>query len=200
MKPLLLHCPHCGFHKSIAADTVPDRPVMARCPRCHKAFRFEKETAQFAFAGPVAAPPNSRPAGFWVRLLALMVDGAILLPLQGLMVSALVFCTALLTGEMDSGMRASLEVGTRLASLTVLILYMAGMTSLYGQTLGKRLFGLKVVRSHGGPIGFGCSLIRELPGKLISLLLLGYGFVIAAFRKEKMALHDSIADTRVIHI
>lgn len=77
-------------------------------------------------------------------------------------------------------------------------LYYAGLesSSLQG-TLGKRLMGIKVTDLDGDPIGFGTATGRFL-GKAISSLILGIGYLMAAFTGKKQALHDMIAGTLVM--
>ncbi len=68
-----------------------------------------------------------------------------------------------------------------------------------GQTLGKMVFRIRVVMLNGAPLPFGLSLLRHL-GSWISAVILGIGYLFAAFRADKRALHDLIAGTRVEHV
>jgi len=68
-----------------------------------------------------------------------------------------------------------------------------------GQTLGKMVFRVRVVTLAGGPLPFGISVLRHL-GSWISAAILGVGYLVAAFRSDKRALHDLIAGTRVEHV
>ena len=77
-------------------------------------------------------------------------------------------------------------------------LYYAGMESSGMQaTLGKRVMGLKVTDVDGDQIGFGTATGRFL-GKMISGLILGIGYIMAAFTPKKQALHDMIAGTVIV--
>lgn len=89
------------------------------------------------------------------------------------------------------------------------IIYSAYMFISYwlagGQTLGKKLTNLRVVSIHnstGQPVPAELSAwqacLRTL-GLHINNLLLGAGFLLAIFRKDRRALHDLIAKTRVVH-
>ena len=42
------------------------------------------------------------------------------------------------------------------------------------------------------------AILRETVGKWISALILGIGFIMVAFHKEKRGLHDLIAGTWVV--
>ena len=124
-------------------------------------------------------------SGFWIRFLAYLVDSFIVsVGFVGIM---------LLLAAMG------LELaGAEIIFLVLGILYWALMQSSKQQaTLGKALCGLKV----GGPNGERISVQRALgreAAKIISSLTLLIGFVIAAFTRNKQALHDFVASTYVI--
>jgi uncharacterized RDD family membrane protein YckC len=66
-----------------------------------------------------------------------------------------------------------------------------------GRTLGKRVLDIRVVTEAGEPAGYPQALARYLAW-WVSLLPLGLGFVMAAFRTDRRALHDLVAGTRVV--
>lgn len=66
-----------------------------------------------------------------------------------------------------------------------------------GQTAGKRLFGLRVVRP-AGELSLGYCLCRSLTYQ-ISYLPLGVGFLFPWFRRDGRTLHDLVAGSHVIH-
>ncbi|GEM_PF-6454156 len=72
------------------------------------------------------------------------------------------------------------------------------LTALYGQTLGKRLFGLRVVTENGIKLGWGKSFLREFVGKLGVALTLGIGYIVILFDKRRQGLHDKLAATIVV--
>src|SRR3546814_4237002 len=57
--------------------------------------------------------------------------------------------------------------------------------------------GIKVVRSDGEGCGFWRGFGRYF-GMMLSGLILGIGFLMAAFTERKQALHDMICDTVVV--
>ena len=83
----------------------------------------------------------------------------------------------------------------------VFVLYHAYFESDEAQaTVGKKLCGLKVIRSDGGrELGFGDAFSRG-GSKLLSKILFMLGFVMAFLRPDKRALHDLMMKTDVIQI
>ncbi|MCG6534634.1 MAG: RDD family protein [Syntrophales bacterium LBB04] len=66
-----------------------------------------------------------------------------------------------------------------------------------GQTPGKMLFKLKVLRTTGKSLTYGASFLRWAC-YIISVIFLYIGFIWAAFDSRKQAWHDKLADTLVI--
>jgi len=86
-----------------------------------------------------------------------------------------------------------------LFSTIITILYFTYFHGSIGQTPGKMLCGLKVVRVDGEPLGFARALLRWA-GYLPSSLVFGLGFLWIAWDRNKQAWHDKIAGTRVIRL
>ena len=92
-----------------------------------------------------------------------------------------------------------------LGTLALVALLLFGGSALYFSlaegsawqgTPGKRLAGLRVRREDGGRVGPGRALGRHCAGAL-SWFLLNLGHAIAGWRRDKRALHDLLAGTRV---
>jgi uncharacterized RDD family membrane protein YckC len=144
-----------------------------------------------ATAAVPAAPfaPRVRPAGFWIRVPALLVD------LVCVMLAEVLFGFLLLTLAEDRLARAASHAFRVLASPC----YFVFLHWARGQTLGKMAFRIRVVSLDGGALSLGQAVLRHL-GSWLSLVLLGIGYLLAAFRADKRALHDLIARTRVEHV
>lgn len=69
-----------------------------------------------------------------------------------------------------------------------------------GQTVGKRLFGIKVGDASGKTPELMSIVLRETIGKFISGLVLGLGYLWAIFDKDKQAWHDKIGKTYVYQV
>ena len=86
-----------------------------------------------------------------------------------------------------------------LARLALVLFYYVLPTYASGQTLGKKLMGLYVVRfSDEKELGIGQVILRETLGKTISWLCLGLGFIWVSFNKKRRAWHDLMANTWVV--
>ena len=131
-----------------------------------------------------------RPAGFWIRVVAAVLDFAVFW-LVKLSLSAL---AALLWRTDDGG----LGVQGTIVTCTVLFaaLYVIVLHALEGQTIGKLLAGARVVDLDGTPPPLGASVLRFF-AYAASLVPFGMGFVMAGLRSDRRALHDLLAGTRV---
>jgi uncharacterized RDD family membrane protein YckC len=79
------------------------------------------------------------------------------------------------------------------------VIYFTIFVGSCGQTPGKMLFRLKVVRVDGQEITYGKALLRSLCW-ILSLLLFGLGFLMIAWTRHKRAIHDMLAGTSVIRL
>jgi uncharacterized RDD family membrane protein YckC len=77
------------------------------------------------------------------------------------------------------------------------VAYMAGFTGITGQTLGKKLLGVRVVGPDGGPPGILRALLRETVGRFLSVIVCCLGYFWILWDKEQQAWHDKIAGTHV---
>ena len=68
-----------------------------------------------------------------------------------------------------------------------------------GQSIGKMLTGLRVVKTDGGAPSVVTLLIRHLIGYPLIVLTAGLGFLISAFNIKGRALDDFLAGTIVIY-
>lgn len=134
-------------------------------------------------------------AGFWMRLWAFLLDSITVLAINGILVSPFLKLTG--TGEFSV---ASYSTQALLTAL-VFFLYFAIMTKKYGQTIGKMVFGLRVISNGDQELTWTQVLFREGIGRFIHhvFFLLQILYVTVAFTSKKQGLHDMIADTYVIH-
>lgn len=141
-------------------------------------------------------------AGFWLRLTAAMVDLVVLFAAQllfGVLLSAVVMVLSL-GWQFGASSWNILMVPVELFNLVLFLSYFIVFTGYGGQTPGKMLLGIKVIRTDHGEIGYARAFLREAPGKLISTLTFGLGFFLIGVQPEKRGLHDLLAGTTVIKL
>jgi len=82
------------------------------------------------------------------------------------------------------------------------ILYFVVPTKLSGQTLGKKLIGLKVVPQSGDkePVSWLQAFLREIVGKILSTIPFFLGYLWAKWSPDRKAWHDSISRTQVVSL
>ncbi|MEP7105823.1 MAG: RDD family protein, partial [Chloroflexota bacterium] len=76
-------------------------------------------------------------------------------------------------------------------------LYFTLAETLWQGTVGKLLVGIKVTDEGGGPISWWRANARYW-AKILSMLMLGVGFLMVAFTDRRQGLHDILARTLVV--
>ncbi len=84
-----------------------------------------------------------------------------------------------------------------LLSFVISAAYDIWFVGRFGATPGKMACKIKIVTPDGGKVSYSRALGRYF-AKWISSMILGIGFLMAAFDDEKRTLHDRICETRVI--
>lgn len=134
-----------------------------------------------------------RPAPAVARLGAALVDGVILLAVD----FAVVYFTLQLT-HLDFARIGSLPA-LPLAAFFGLLNggYFVGFTMASGQTIGKMVTRIRVVSESARKVPLGAAILRAA-GILVTVLSLGVGYLPALLGRERRALHDRLAGTRVV--
>ncbi|HUE23586.1 MAG TPA: RDD family protein [Bryobacteraceae bacterium] len=143
----------------------------------------------------VASAATFQYAGFWIRFVAMIIDGVILFVVS--VVVQLLFAPMLRNGRMDVMLMA---LGFEyLIGMVIGATYEGVFVSRFGATPGKMALDLKVIRPDGGPLSLGRAVGRYF-AKIVSGIILAIGYIMAGFDSQKRALHDMICDTRVIRV
>lgn len=151
---------------------------------------------------PPTDPAWPRTAGFWLRSLAFLVDASLiaLLAWAGAMLVALaVRIGGLFSSPTEAGLEWLDATATALLVVLIVLCYFTLFVGFRGQTPGKMLLGLKVVRTNGEDVGYGRALVRWA-GQCIGFLTLGVGFLMIASSRRKQGLHDKLAGTCVVRL
>jgi uncharacterized RDD family membrane protein YckC len=135
---------------------------------------------------------NTQYGGFWVRLIALMLDWAVVFVI---LIAAL---ASMATVAASAGMEQLMDLAAWLVATSLPFLYWPVLESSPWQaTVGKRVMGLQVTDFDGQRLSFMRALLRAF-AKILSSIPLGVGYLLAAFTARKQALHDIIARTLVV--
>ena len=130
--------------------------------------------------------------GFWVRLIALTLDNAVVFIV--LLAAAMGMASVQAMTGMDTVMGA---VAWLVFTFVPLLYWPVLESSAWQATVGKRIMGLQVTDTDGARLSFVRALLRML-AKILSWIPLGLGFVMAAFMARKQALHDILVKTLVV--
>lgn len=144
---------------------------------------------------PDQTPPAAiaSPAGFWIRLLATIIDSILLIILTFPILLLVYGSDYFQSAELIKG-PADFLVTYVLPAVLVIVFWI-----LCRGTPGKLILGLRVVDAHTGEkLDLLQSVIRYL-GYFLSTLPLCLGFLWIAFDSRKQGFHDKLARTLVVH-
>ena len=152
--------------------------------------------------------PSSQPsvqlASLGRRWVAIVIDGiivAIATVLLLLSSGEMASLDAAILGNDELAMSeafSQFQSNTLTSNIVVSAIYNVVLMVLFnGQTLGKMLLKLRVVKKRGGRITILDALLRNVVGYTISQIFL-VGYLWAVFDGEKQAWHDKMASTVVV--
>ena len=134
-------------------------------------------------------------APFMLRCGAIMIDYIILVAIP--IISLLIY--------KYSGREPSKILNNEIFNAGWLIMVLLALTNfvilplLVGQSIGKMLTGLRVVKKDGRAPSLASLCLRHLIGYPLTIMTLGLGFFISIINSKGRALHDFIAGTVVIY-
>ena len=171
-------CPYCGnrtyadpgFCPNCGAGVTPEDAFCASCGAATAA------SAANAIGPDAIAVTRLEYMGFWIRLVAWLIDNVVLL-------------VPSLLAELVLPFWGPAIVGT---------LYSVLFIGLKGQTPGKMAMGVQVVDERGNIPGIGRAVLREIIGKFVSTLVVFLGFFWVGWDRRKRGWHDYISATYVI--
>lgn len=139
--------------------------------------------------------PEELAAPFFLRCGALMIDYI-------LVIFVPVICMLISRYAGNDGARL---LSSEINNAGWLIAILLGITNLIifpvfsGQSVGKMLTGLRIVKIDGHAPAFGTILFRHTFGYLLTVLTVGLGFLFSVLNGKGRALHDYISGTVVIY-
>ena len=143
----------------------------------------------------VGFDPDRLKAPFFLRCGAAVIDYLLLIviPVCGLLLSRLLGNdgTRLVNSEINNF--------AWLLAVLVAICNMILLPAVAGQSVGKMVTGLRIVRLDGGSATVGTIALRQILGYLLTLITGGLGFFFSVFSSRGRALHDYLSDTIVVY-
>ncbi len=133
--------------------------------------------------------------GVAIRFVALLIDSIILWIVFAIL--------GFLFGVFNSGFYLSPRVALSGWGIVAFIIYIAYFTYLEGtrgQTIGKRVMGLKVVREDGGSIDMGAAFVRNILRVIDGLFAYLVGAILIWTSHKKQRLGDRAANTVVVKL
>jgi uncharacterized RDD family membrane protein YckC len=136
--------------------------------------------------------PEALSAPFPLRCAALIIDYIVLLvvPIAWLVLARFLSDT----GVPDAIGKTVWTFAILLAAIDCILLPII----FRGQSIGKMLVGIRIVRRDGTRAHAVQILLRNILGYLLTVATLGLGFLIAAVNPTGRALHDYIGGTIVV--
>ncbi len=190
-------CFHC--ERLFAPDELVKIDGVDICAECKPAFLRKMQES-----GKKGATYH-RYGGFWIRVLAIIIDGLITLFIQLPINFTFGLIIGLLTAAGDEagpvvfGIIIVLQIFNFLISIIIPLSYDVWFLTRNNATPGKMLLGLKVINADGTEkITIGKAVGRYF-AKILNGFTLNIGYIIAAFDDEKRGLHDMLCSTRVVY-
>ena len=213
-----MYCSKCGAN--LAAGTAfcgscgtPTGTPVAAIARPAASPAYVGGSSQAAYADPagLVVSRGFTYAGFWLRVVASLIDGIIMGAAMGVLLLPLFLLTGMgarlngmaqRNGQPDPAIIFGF-LGMMFVFVVVAVLiqwlYHAYLESGETQaTWGKQVLGVYVTDLTGNPVTFGRASGRFFAKMVTGMIPLGIGYVMAGFTERRQALHDMIASCLVL--
>ena len=125
-------------------------------------------------------------------ILGILLDGFIISAIGGILVNPIFY---LMDWSLsDSVWYAPISIITAIFYYSYFVL----MTKFFGQTLGKMVFGLRVISLKHDQLTWSDVLFRDWIGRIINNIFMPL-YILVVILPENQGLHDYFADTTVVH-
>jgi uncharacterized RDD family membrane protein YckC len=161
---------------------------------------------------PPPAPPAAAYAGFWIRAVALLIDGFVIAAMEAPVFLPFVWLP--LWRSVEETTRTGVHqqpvhvvYGWTLLTIAIGYLYAFVMIGRWNATLGKFAVGIRVRKADGAPAGWREAALRPLLEAGLGLPRLGVLGLVRAldylwmvWDRQSQTLHDKIAGTIVVKV
>ena len=138
---------------------------------------------------------TGKPSSLLRRIGAMLYDGLLL---TALLFLATVPFIAIQGGESVESQSGALHLVYQLTLVAVTYVYFVGYWTRRGRTLGMQSWGLQLQNADGSLPSVAASTLRYFSA-LLSWLPLGLGFLWQLVDRDKLAWHDRLSGTRLMH-
>jgi uncharacterized RDD family membrane protein YckC len=202
-----VYCSKCG-------NTIADGATF--CSQCGQSTSLAPAVATAVVPTTMAVPgPPSAPsvayAGFWLRVLAYLID-ALILGVFGIPILIGAAMAMGIGGMLASIPRDGSPFLNGLPPVFLLFIWFCVLVGLGGNwlycallessewqgTAGKRALGLIVTDMAGQRVSFARASGRHFGKIVTSFIPLGIGYAMAGFTEKRQALHDMLASCLVL--
>lgn len=136
---------------------------------------------------------SAKPAGLLRRLGAIFYDSLLVTAVVFVAFTAIYLPLAIGLGQQDT----SDQPLWTLYIVCVIMVFFVWFWTHGGQTLGMRVWRIKLFSEDGTPVSYQQALVRFTVA-ILSMALLGLGFIWCLFNEDKRAWHDIASRTRLI--
>ncbi|MFJ5562992.1 RDD family protein [Lysinibacillus xylanilyticus] len=158
--------------------------VMQGSPSMENAFLIDKPITNKNYA--------LKTAGFWIRFWAFLLDGFVITAVGGILVNPIFYL-------MDWSLSETVWYAPiSIISAILYYSYFVLMTKFFGQTLGKMIFGLRVISLKHEKLTWSDVLFRDWIGRIINSIFMPL-YILVGILPNNQGLHDYFADTTVVH-
>jgi uncharacterized RDD family membrane protein YckC len=140
---------------------------------------------QSAASSPSTSLSSAPKAGFWIRVVAFIIDSII--------VGVVNLIVASILNQSTSG-RTGIQT---LLGIIYFTYFWSASSPWPGQTVGDKLLSLRVIRTDGSDLSIVQAFIRYV-GLVISFIVIFIGVIWVAFDPNKQGWADKIASTYVV--
>lgn len=134
--------------------------------------------------------PESLKAPFFLRIAAFSIDYMLLMSMPVLWLLG--------TKAFGDGANATVPATAWLLVVIMWLIDFLLLPLFRGQTFGKMIAGITILKMDGTPIRLGGLVRRNIVGYFLTLVTLGIGFLVSAVNGTGRSLHDYVAGTIVV--
>jgi uncharacterized RDD family membrane protein YckC len=145
---------------------------------------------------PEEQEPQVPVVGVGRRFAAYMIDW-IVLSVGGFFLGVAIALPLFIVGGFGEEMELLVNLVTSCLGFVLNALYFVIFWAATGQSPGKMVVGIKIVRTDGSRVSWTQSILRYI-GYIVSALALSLGYAWIAFDSRRQGWHDKMADTVVV--